>query len=374
MAGDVVIIGGGPVGLLTGIKLLEKGFEVEIYEEDKQVGYPQHCTGIVSFKTLELYPIEGQDLIINKLRGVRLRISDKFLEEYVASTPKAIVIDRILLEKRLYWKYIDMGGEIYLDKRMDPKILAGDIKKKNGVVINAGGAKELIKSGYKDVLTGFQVDIESVDKWIKDDVTEIYVDKELNSEYFCWITPLSNNHMRIGTASSERIRDIVYQIGENLGIPMNKVVREFGGIVIAGGPRKKFMDKNIVYVGDSAGMNKITTGGGLNYGGNGAIILTDMLYNEELTNYRSRWIEKFKRELQIQGILRDLFLTMDEDEIVEVMTILSKTEIFNALLATGDMDYHASDLHKLLFERDLMRIVLGKGRFRRILRKLFTKI
>jgi flavin-dependent dehydrogenase len=267
-----------------------------------------------------------------------------------------------------------MGGEVYLEKKTIPKILADDVKKKNGVVINAGGAKELIKSGYKDILTGFQMDIESIDKWIKDDVTEIYVDKGLNPEYFCWITPLADNYMRIGTASSGRVRDTLHRINENLGIPINRVVREFGGVVITGGPRKKFMDKNMIYVGDSAGMNKITTGGGLNYGGNGAIILTDMLYNDELTNYRSKWIEKFKRELQIQGILRELFLTMDEDEIVEAMTILSKTEVFNALLATGDMDYHASDLHKLLFEKDLMKILLGKGRFRRIIRKLFTKI
>ena len=374
MVEEIVIIGGGPVGLLTGIKLLENGFDVKIYEEDKQVGYPQHCTGIISFKTLELYPIEGHDLIINKLRGVRLRISDKFLEEYVASTPKAIVIDRILLEKKLYWKYIDKGGEIYLGKRMNPKRLADAIEKTNGVVVNAGGGKELIKSGYRDILTGFQMDVESVDKWIKDDVTEVYVDKRLNSEYFCWITPLTNNYLRIGTASSERVRDIVHQIGGTLGIPIDRVVKEFGGIVIAGGPRKKFKDKNMVYVGDSAGMNKITTGGGLNYGGNGAMILTDMLYDGELTNYRRRWIEKFKRELQIQGILRELFLSMEENEIVEAMSILSKTEVFNALLSTGDMDYHASDLHKLLFEKDLMKIVLGRGRFRWIIKKLFTKI
>jgi len=35
---DVVIIGAGPVGIYTSIKLAEKGFRILVLEEDKEIG------------------------------------------------------------------------------------------------------------------------------------------------------------------------------------------------------------------------------------------------------------------------------------------------------------------------------------------------
>ncbi|WP_158308281.1 NAD(P)/FAD-dependent oxidoreductase [Fervidicoccus fontis] len=48
------VIGGGISGLLTSIRLSESGCNVYLYEEHTEVGLPEHCTGIVSKKTLKM--------------------------------------------------------------------------------------------------------------------------------------------------------------------------------------------------------------------------------------------------------------------------------------------------------------------------------
>ena len=46
----VLIIGAGPIGCYCGYLLAKKGFDVEIYEEHKEIGKPIGCTGIVTKK------------------------------------------------------------------------------------------------------------------------------------------------------------------------------------------------------------------------------------------------------------------------------------------------------------------------------------
>ena len=39
------------------------------------------------------------------------------------------------------------------------------------------------------------------------------------------------------------------------------IIKRLGGQIIVGGPREKFMNNNAIFVGDSAGMVKVSIGG-----------------------------------------------------------------------------------------------------------------
>ena len=45
---DLIIIGGGPSGLSSAIEASNYNIDILIIEEDKKVGIPRHCTGIIS--------------------------------------------------------------------------------------------------------------------------------------------------------------------------------------------------------------------------------------------------------------------------------------------------------------------------------------
>lgn len=352
----IYIIGGGPIGLLTGILLSKEGFETKIFEEDSIVGYPQHCSGIVSKKVASFYPINMSQILVNKLYGVRLIVNDEIFFEFKSSIPKGFIIDRIALEKQLYERYEKLGGKLKLKRRVNTDIL------KNGIWINAGGAKELIKSGYKKVLIGLQYDILCHDlDYIDRKIVNIHIDKRINPDYFNWIAPLSWNKFRIGSASKRGIRRIVNTLVKKICYKqIFKVEKELSGFIIYGGPRNSFVNRNMVYVGDSAGMTKITTGGGLIYGAIGSHILANCFTNNNLSEYRAIWLSLIRRELVLQKLLRYMYIKIPKKILIDILSTLSRNEFFEKLLLLGDMDFHASSLFKLLLEKDFVKALKFK--------------
>ena len=49
----VAIIGAGPAGLQTAIKMKEEGFDSSVFEEHETVGEPTHCSGLISRKGMD---------------------------------------------------------------------------------------------------------------------------------------------------------------------------------------------------------------------------------------------------------------------------------------------------------------------------------
>ena len=369
---EILILGGGPIGLLIGNLLLDKGIETSIYEEDTTIGRSQHCTGIVSLSTLNLYPVPRERIIANKLYGVKITINNLLEEEFHSSTAKAVVLDRELLEVSLAERYQSRGGRLILGKKMN----IDSLRKRGKLVINAGGTKELLKSGYKGLLPALQLDIRLEKDLFDERITMINVDKTLNPHYFSWLTPVNTEGIiRVGTAANtdpeNKLKEL---IREKLSKKDVNIIKRLGGQIIVGGPREKFMDNNIIFVGDSAGMVKVSTGGGLNYGGVGAHILAMVLYEEIYDEYRNLWVKRFKREIQLQRLLREIFLKLEDKKIAEIFSILSKKEVLNQLFLMGNMDYHATDLYKILLEKDFIKILLKEKMLSKFIKHLFTKI
>jgi len=362
----VIIVGGGPIGLLTGILLLKNGYDVYLFEEDKDIGYPQHCTGIVSEETLNLYPIYKNRLIINKYYGVYVKIGEGDADIFRSTVPRAYVIDRVLLERELAKKFIDNGGRLTLGRRVNADDLLSE--NRNNFIIDASGAKSLIRKGYKGVLPAIQIDIESEKEVFDRDIAGIFVDRDINSEYFIWVSPRSDRIYRIGSASSRNLRDKLISFIRREGL-LGKISGKLGGLIVTGGPIKNFVSGNVLSVGDSAGMVKITTGGGLYYGAVGAHILVESLVENEISSYRKRWINRFGKELMFQKVVREFFLNANNDDLRSVFSTLSRKEIFNLLVSVGDMDFHASSLFKIIMEKDMIRYLLNV----KILRGVLTR-
>ncbi|HEX17676.1 MAG TPA: FAD-dependent oxidoreductase, partial [Thermoplasmatales archaeon] len=51
---DVIVVGGGPAGLVTSALIAERGFSVAVLERDREIGIPVLCGEGVSKKVDEL--------------------------------------------------------------------------------------------------------------------------------------------------------------------------------------------------------------------------------------------------------------------------------------------------------------------------------
>ena len=67
---DVIVIGGGPGGLVAAKELASRGAAIAVLEEHQAIGDPVHCTGVLAedvFDTLAL----PREAILNPLSTVR---------------------------------------------------------------------------------------------------------------------------------------------------------------------------------------------------------------------------------------------------------------------------------------------------------------
>lgn len=352
---SIKIVGGGPAGLFTGINLLEKGFDVVVYDKKSKIGYPQHCTGIISPKTLRLYNL-SESMITTRLYGISIHIENEIFSAR-STVPKAYVIDRVRFEKELLKQFNAKGGRVVLNKTV-MTVHEGDI--------DARGSWVYAKYNRKGVLPALQLDYECGDKdlELENGFAHIYIDKKLNKDFFIWMIPIKDAYVRIGTASTNNLPRILSKVYSQFLDGCRERVRYYG-LIIHGGPLKRFNYGGVLLVGDSAGQAKPTTGGGLYYLGIASKILSRKVYEGE-KDYSSEFYHELGKEIKLQKLARKIFLMLKNEDIHDILLILSKKNMLDIMVNFGDMDLHVSSLLSLL-SRDILKLIVKD---RRILREV----
>ena len=59
---DIVVIGGGPIGINAALRIAERGIGVVVVEDDSVIGKPRWCTGLVSEDIFEQFGISKNSL------------------------------------------------------------------------------------------------------------------------------------------------------------------------------------------------------------------------------------------------------------------------------------------------------------------------
>ncbi|MFQ5951034.1 MAG: NAD(P)/FAD-dependent oxidoreductase, partial [Candidatus Geothermarchaeales archaeon] len=132
--------------------------------------------------------------------------------------------------------------------------------------------------------------------------------------------------------------------------------------VIVSGYLLPFFDGNAVFVGDSAGQTKPTTGGGLRYGLMAAKLVASALLGASshtdmkraLSGYQRKWLSSWKRDVDWQRGARRLFRMMGNDELNQIFNWMRKEDVLPALVEGGDLDHHTS-LIRIALQKNLLR-------------------
>jgi len=338
---DVLTVGAGFVGSFLSYCLAKRGINVLVFEEHKEIGYPEHCAGLVSTSGLQrlglLNAVKKEGLILNTINKVRIYTGWRQKIFKITGTDIA-VLDRPGLDRLIASKAQDRGAEILLDT-YTKKIMKHGVKTTRGnfngrIIVDAEGSrrsllKKFLQAEIIRSMPAIQIDAK-INKNIDTDTVEMYFNIP---DFFSWIIPINTNTVRIGTASRKTTN--LYGIIRSLGrkrFGKIKELKKFGGLVNVDGPYKKFTFGNIVAIGDAVGQTKPTTGGGVILGGLSAALLAATIEKNleqgyPLQNYDTTWRKIFGTNIAFMKLIRKIVFSLDARAISNIIIGLTPNKI-----------------------------------------------
>jgi len=377
---DVVIVGGGPAGLLAATRCAEAGLDVLLFEEHAAIGEPTHCTGIVSLETAE-YAKVPEEIILSRLSRARLHAPDGQTYELTWEAPEQILaIDRAAFDRELARQARAAGAHVQTGARVETvapgpdrvEVVTPDGTVRARACVLACGVAYRFQRRLGLDLPGQIVHTAQLEVAARPtDGVDLYFGRTAAPEGFGWAVPLGRNgHTRLkvgvmaqGDAAAALDGLLARpEVRERLeGSPGRPIQR---ALPLRPVPRS-FADQ-VLIVGDAGGFTKPTTGGGIFYS-----LLTASLAAETLveafkhdrfdaaflSRYERRWRRRLGRELVVGGWLRNLVAGLPDADIATLLRGLARDDVRNLLRGTARFNWHADVILALLRRNGLARLL-----------------
>lgn len=369
---DVVVVGGGPVGLLTARDIAREGLEVCVLEKSQEIGYPVKCSGLFSLRGLEQINVSVPDeLVCSTIRGGRFYPPGG--EEFLAYSrlDRARVVERKMFDKLLAKEAIRAGAKVMLKTKVtDVKRSEDGFKTK----INSMGDEKILTSrlligadgsgsnvarwmGIKRkqrFVSGIQVEVPKAD--IEDDVAEVYFGKKVAPGFYAWILPKGDVYeVGLGTDGSggnDTPSILLDRFLKENPLVNGKVdphsILEFNkGAIPVGGPGET-VSEGVMLVGDAAGQTKASTGGGVITGGlcgrlasNAAVLaVQENDFSREFLqeSYERKWQKELGKEFMAHIFLKSIIDSAKDDELDELFRLIVEEDIPGLMTTYTDTD------------------------------------
>ena len=350
------VVGGGFAGLMFAMALARLGLDVDLYEEHERVGYPPHCTGLVSRRVVDLIGDVAWGNVVNKYRGLRVGLDDKWV--YIEPSGGVYRLDRVKLEHDMLEYFESIGGKPIVGvrvERVEPNgvVYAGSRMTRYDLVILADGyhgrLHKMLGLGYRgSVVYGVNLIYRDA---LADDAIIVDFDPNLTDRLFAWILKV-NDGVLMGTGVRDPLllRRRMRQLEAKYSAA--SLYSVYGGPILTGPPASRLYTGRVVVVGDAAGLNKPLTGGGLYPNALAARLASDMVRRgySPLESVRSG-VESVVARLRRQYRIARLLLG-NPDAVGLLAEATARSGLAESL--RGEIDY---DEHELVFRKALKRPV-----------------
>ena len=363
---DALVVGAGPSGSRTAWNLAKAGYETTILEKSKAVGEPCQCAGLITPRTFDYLGYRRP--VLQEMNGARLWGPEESSLDFQASETKALVIDRPDLDKSIANKAVDSGAEL-LDshtflgfERRDNYVRATVRGGEGKIVIDAklligsdGPASMVAKcaklDSKREVLAAFGADVKGYKG--RENHVDLFVGSELAPRFFGWGIPTGPSEGRIGLATvlphrpKTFFRDYFRKGAPSKLLGNAKIVNLISGLIPFGTRNPSYTD-NVMLTGDAAGMAKPTSGGGIYSGLISADAASEVVVkalqketfdSKTLSPYQDLIKKRIGGELSKGSHLRRAFLSLNDKQLSEIISILGEPNVKEAIEKTGDLDY-----------------------------------
>jgi geranylgeranyl reductase family protein len=363
---DAVIIGAGPAGLIAATRLADLGKTVAVFEEHKEIGVPNHCTGLLSASGLKRIGVAPDKCFVqSEVKGAYFHSPTRLTFTIKAQEVNAYVVDRSAFDKTLSTRAIQAGVEIRLNSRVKGLKLRDEgtyIAEANGrnvrakVVIDAEGytSRLLRQVGLKPpdpkwTLPALQFEI--INPNVDPTMVELFFGRNIAPGFFAWIVPTGSDSARAGLACRDgnlyqRLKQFV---DKTLG--KVKVDKIRPGWVILSGPIPRTFKDGFLAIGDAAGQVKPTTGGGVITGAICAKVAGETAAKaieqndtteKTLKEYETVWRELLGKEFSTMSLVRKLADRLSDKTIDKIFKIIIEEELYQIIEQKGDIDFQSS--------------------------------
>jgi geranylgeranyl reductase family protein len=380
MEWDVLIVGGGPAGLLASREIARSGRSVLAIEEHQEIGYPVQCSGLFSLSGLEALDLSWKEgLSLSTIRGGRFYSPGG--RELLAYSPRdrAVVVERKLFDKELAREAVAAGAEIRLKTqaldlevgeegvRLKTRGLKGEEILSAPLLIAADGmrsniARRLGMKTPRKTIAAAQVEVEEVD--LEGDVAEVYFGKRVAPNFYAWILPKGEVYeVGVGVRGGETgPRGYLRRFLREHPIATRKVrgrsvleMNQGGFPVDLPG---ETVSERVMIVGDAAAQTKASTGGGVITGGIAARLagqaavkaLEEGTYSRAFLReeYERRWKEELGGELESHLFLRRILDSLTDDQLEEIFLLAEEEDVPSLMVRYRDTDRPSQFLKELL--------------------------
>jgi digeranylgeranylglycerophospholipid reductase len=346
---DVVVVGGGPVGMYAAGRLASRGRDVLILEEDPAPGDPVHCTGVLAREAFDEFNL-SRDIILNELTTARFVSPGGCELLHRTRTVEAVVIDRRGLDAYLACEAQRLGARLQLGSRVTDVSLDAD-----GVTIRHGRSAT-VRARMCVLATGGRyglhrrlglglpsVYLHTAQRELpaeRPGEVELHFGRDVAPGGFAWAVPVwgpGGARVRVGVMAERDAPAYFARMLERIADRWGTAAR------VDAPPRQKILPLSslsrtyrdrLIAVGDAAGLVKPTTGGGIYYGLLSAAIGADVIEQaladdalsaRRLAEYQRLWQRRLKPELDAQGSFRKLVQQLSDVEI-EGLFELARTD------------------------------------------------
>ncbi len=353
---DVVVIGGGPIGLVAARSAAEGGARTLVLEQRAEGSLSSCCTGLVSPRTTTALGV-SESCVLREIRAVRLHLPHGSCIDLRSEQVKGVVIDRRTLEEEL----LALAREAGVDVRFGTEVVAaqsGSVTTRAGseamkvqapLVIGADGPRTRVAEWFGlsapiDVVAAGQVEVEIP---TPPDRVDVFVGRDVAPGFFAWTVPAEEGRLRVGlgvTPPHEPGAFLDRLIAARF--PKGRIVSRGAGWIPLS-PNAPPAAPGVLLVGDAAGHVKPLSGGGLYLGavcgriaGEAAARTSSAGDDRDriLSEYPERCLDVIGKEQAFGRTVRRFVEQMRDEDVEAVVDALSDPAFLQFAADHADID------------------------------------
>ncbi len=380
---DVIVIGGGPVGSFTALKLAKIGAEVKVFEEHITIGKPSHCAGHLSIRSLRnlgLFPLPTE-ILENVYSQANFYAPSGFKFPITLAKPVTCSVNRAAFDKYLADKAKAEGAQYRMNSRVQSLIIKkGAIE---GVIVTHEGKTESVKAKIvvdaegissrlfkqaglaglngERLVYAVETEVQNV-KNVSLNAVEVFTGKTYAPGFYAWLMPRSGGTAKLGLATNAgNPKEFLHRLMRKHPVASKQLgsaeitLTAFHPITL-GGPVAKAYSNGFLAVGDVASQVKPTTGGGVVFGltcaGIAAEVASEAVQRNDvsasfLQTYQKRCEDLLSFDLTVMLRLRRFINSLSDEKLDEVFRFCARMGVNKALKNVDEIDFQGQLLLKI---------------------------
>ncbi|MDX1401956.1 MAG: NAD(P)/FAD-dependent oxidoreductase, partial [Kiloniellales bacterium] len=287
---DLVIVGGSFAGLVAARTAAMRGLKVALMDTKPEPGSKVRTTGILVKEAAEVLDLPCS--LTRRIHGVRLYAPDLRSIDlhapgyYFLATETAALLRWLARDAALAGAELHYGKSFESAEQYENGILIGSTGWRTRYLLGADGARSRVAKIFglgqnQKFIHGLELELPP-DAGLEQGLLHCYLDSALAPGYIAWgFAGVGVTQVGLACQSGHRpdTAKLLHKLSPQIRLSSQKLLGRRAGPIPIGGPVRPFATKNVLLVGDAAGLVSPMTAGGIHnafhYGRRAAQVIAD---------------------------------------------------------------------------------------------------